>query len=118
MVSSFWSRRRGSNPRPQRPERCALPAALRLVIRRPLALKRKHYNKYESKSQLFTQANENYFRIFSPCVFLWAKTRAFPLCTPQILPFYPAASPPSEYLRTRTNRYSPPPPPTHTIYAA
>ena len=26
----FWSRRRGSNPRPQRPERCALPAALRL----------------------------------------------------------------------------------------
>ena len=28
----FWSRRRGSNPRPQRPERCALPAALRLVL--------------------------------------------------------------------------------------
>ena len=27
-----WSRRRGSNPRPQRPERCALPTALRLEI--------------------------------------------------------------------------------------
>ena len=30
--SDFWSRRRGSNPRPQRPERCALPAALRLEL--------------------------------------------------------------------------------------
>ena len=30
IFTDFWSRRRGSNPRPQRPERCALPAALRL----------------------------------------------------------------------------------------
>ena len=30
VIRLFWSRRRGSNPRPQRPERCALPAALRL----------------------------------------------------------------------------------------
>ncbi len=28
----LWSRRRGSNPRPRRPERRALPTALRLVI--------------------------------------------------------------------------------------
>ena len=32
VIRLFWSRRRGSNPRPQRPERCALPAALRLDI--------------------------------------------------------------------------------------
>ena len=32
VMPYFWSRRRGSNPRPQRPERCALPAALRLVF--------------------------------------------------------------------------------------
>ena len=30
FVLQRWSRRRGSNPRPQRPERCALPTALRL----------------------------------------------------------------------------------------
>ena len=30
FVRLLWSRRRGSNPRPQRPERCALPTALRL----------------------------------------------------------------------------------------
>ena len=30
----FWSRRRDSNPRPLRPERNALPTALRLVILR------------------------------------------------------------------------------------
>ena len=29
FVLQRWSRRRGSNPRPQRPERCALPTALR-----------------------------------------------------------------------------------------
>ena len=32
VSAGFWSRRRGSNPRPQRPERCALPTALRLDI--------------------------------------------------------------------------------------
>ena len=45
----FWSRRRGSNPRPQRPERCALPAALRLV----LSFKRTYYNKCAFNCQSF-----------------------------------------------------------------
>ena len=34
VFADFWSRRRDSNPRPLRPERNALPTALRLVIMR------------------------------------------------------------------------------------
>lgn len=65
-VVAFWSRRRGSNPRPQRPERCALPAALRLVFVRVSLLsrlkKRKHYNKSTSKSQPFLYGLYDFFK--------------------------------------------------------